>query len=138
MLQMSRRTHAELVAAAYDAYPLEACGLLAGPPGGSRVERFYRCRNAAESARVYTVDPLDHLRAERDAQGSGLEIVGVMHSHTHTEPYPSPTDVAQAVDAAWHYVIVSLKREAPETRSYRIDNQAEPGREISEERIEII
>ena len=54
--------------------------------------------------------PPDHLRADRDAEGRGLEIIGVMHSHTHTEAYPSPTDVAQAPDPAWHYVIVSLKR----------------------------
>ena len=39
----------------------------------------------------------------------------MVHSHTHSEPYPSPTDVAQAPDPAWHYVIVSFKREAPET-----------------------
>jgi [CysO sulfur-carrier protein]-S-L-cysteine hydrolase len=108
----------ELAAAAYDAYPFEACGLLAG--SGARVDRFYRCRNDAESARVYTLDPLDHLRAERDAEASGREIVGVVHSHTHSEPYPSPTDIAQAPDPAWHYVIVGLKRESPETRSYRI------------------
>ena len=43
-----------------------------------------------------------------------------MHSHTHTEAYPSPTDVTQAPDPAWHYVIVSLKWEAPVLRSYRI------------------
>ena len=43
-----------------------------------------------------------------------------MHSHTHTEAYPSPTDVAQAPDPSWHYVIVSLKQEAPVLRSYRI------------------
>ncbi len=44
----------------------------------------------------------------------------MVHSHTHTEPYPSPTDVAQAPDPAWHYVIVSLRAEAPVLRSYRI------------------
>ena len=81
---------------------------------------FYPCRNAAESARVYTIEPRDHLLAERDAERRGLAILGVFHSHTHTEPYPSPTDVEQAPDPDWHYVIVSLKREAPETRSYRI------------------
>jgi [CysO sulfur-carrier protein]-S-L-cysteine hydrolase len=43
-----------------------------------------------------------------------------VHSHTHTEPYPSPTDVAQAPDPDWHYVIIGLKRAAPETRSYQI------------------
>ena len=44
----------------------------------------------------------------------------MVHSHTHSEPYPSPTDVAQAPDPSWHYVIVGLKRAAPEFRSYTI------------------
>ena len=59
---------------------------------------FYPCHNTAASAKVYTVDPKDHLRADRDAERRGLEIIGVMHSHTHTEAYPRPTDVAQAPD----------------------------------------
>jgi proteasome lid subunit RPN8/RPN11 len=111
---------AQMVGHAYGGLPDEACGLLGGDPETGYVSVFYPCRNAAESSRVYTVDPRDHLRADRDAEGRGLEIVGVMHSHTHTEAYPSPTDVAQAPDPAWHYVIVSLKREAPVLRSYRI------------------
>jgi [CysO sulfur-carrier protein]-S-L-cysteine hydrolase len=110
----------EMIAAAYAAYPYEFCGLLAGAAEGERVGSLTVCRNAAESARVYTVDPLDHLRAERAAEALGWEIVGVVHSHTHSEPYPSPTDVAQAPDPGWHYVIVGLKRESPEVRSYRI------------------
>jgi [CysO sulfur-carrier protein]-S-L-cysteine hydrolase len=110
----------QMVGHAYDGLPEEACGLLGGDPDSGRVGVFYPCRNAAESSRVYTVDPGDHLRADRDAEARGLEIVGVMHSHTHTEAYPSPTDVAQAPDPSWHYVIVSLKREAAVLRSYRI------------------
>ena len=120
MLQLTRRTWGEMVGHAYDGLPDEACGLLAGPPGTTRCTRFYACRNAAESSKVYTVDPKDHLRADRDAEARGLELIGVMHSHTHTEAYPSPTDVAQAPDPAWHYVIVSLRDEAPTLRSYRI------------------
>ena len=42
------------------------------------------------------------------------------HCHTHTEAYPSPTDVRQAVDPAWFYVIVSLRDQAPVLRAYRI------------------
>ena len=110
----------EIVALALDVYPYECCGLLAATPGSDEVTHFYPCRNAAASARVYTVEPLDHLRAERHADAEGWEIVGVVHSHTHTEPYPSPTDIAQAPDPGWHYVIVSLKRESAELRSYRI------------------
>jgi proteasome lid subunit RPN8/RPN11 len=105
---------------AFREYPLEMCGLIAGEPGDDRAAVFYPCRNEAESAKVYTIAPLDFMRAEDDADERGWEINGVVHSHTHSEPYPSPTDVAQAPDPGWHYVIVSLKRDAPETRSYRI------------------
>jgi len=124
MLQLAGTTYAQMVAVAYDGLPDEACGLLAGEPASATAEHFYPCRNVAASSRVYTVDPLDHLRAERDAERRGLEIIGVMHSHTHTDAYPSPTDVAQAPDPAWHYVIVSLRDEAPVLRSYRIVDEA--------------
>ena len=130
MLALPRDVIDAAAAAAYDAYPYECCGLLAGPVADSHVARFYPCRNVAESAKVYTVDPLDHLRAERDAEANGWEIVGVVHSHTHTEPYPSPTDVAQVVDPSWHYVIVGLKRDSPEIRSFHVDD----GR-VAEERL---
>ena len=81
---------------------------------------FYRSVNVAASSRVYTIDPKTHLRADRDAEDRGLEIIGVVHSHTHTDAYPSPTDVAQAPDPSWHYVIVSFRTGAPALRSYRL------------------
>ena len=107
-----------MIAQAYDCYPEEACGLLIGRPGSSNVVRFVACANTTQSGKVYTIEPKAMLRAEREAEAEGMEIIGVMHSHTHTEPYPSQTDVNQAVDPLWHYIIVSLKREAPEVRSY--------------------
>jgi proteasome lid subunit RPN8/RPN11 len=120
VLQVTQDVQAALVGHAYDGLPLEACGLLGGDPASGAASVFYPCANVAASSRVYTLDPRDHLRAERDAEARGLEIIGVVHSHTHTEAYPSPTDVAQAPDPNWHYVIVSLRAEAPVTRSYRI------------------
>lgn len=129
-LTLTEAVWRQMVGHAYDGLPDEACGLLGGDPETARIGVFYPCRNAAESGRVYTVDPRDHLRADRDAEARGLEIVGVMHSHTHTEAYPSPTDVAQAPDPAWHYVIVSLKRPDAVLRSYRIVDGA-----ISEEEV---
>ena len=120
VLKLDRGPWGEMLAHAYDGLPLEACGLLAGTPGRGEVSRFYPCRNAEESSRIYTVHPQDFLRADRDAEDAGLEIIGVMHSHTHTDAYPSPTDVAQAPDPAWHYVIVSLRHPEPVLHSYRI------------------
>jgi len=119
-----------IAAHAYQCFPEECCGLLIGEAKSGRVARFVPVTNVAHSAKVYTIDAKEHLRAELAAEAEGFEVIGVVHSHTHTEPYPSPTDVAQAVDPAWHYVIVSLKRGAPETRSYLI-----AGETITEETI---
>ena len=113
-----------MVAHAYACFPEEMCGLIAGVPGDGNVAHFYPCANDAASAKVYTINAKDYLRAERDAEDRGWEILGCVHSHTHTEPYPSPTDVAQAPDPTWCYIIVSLKRDAPELRGYRIANGA--------------
>ena len=133
MLRLDRSAFDALCDLAFREYPLEMCGLIAGETGADHAARFYPCRNAAESAKVYTIDPKDFLHAELDADDRGWEINGVVHSHTHSEPYPSPTDIAQAPDPAWHYVIVSLKRDAPELRSYRIvDGQ------VTEERIQLV
>ena len=124
------RAYAEMIGHAYDSYPLEACGLLVGR--AERVDRFVACTNEAQSARIYAIPAKELLRAERAAEDDGLEIIGVFHSHTHSDPYPSPTDVEQAPDPAWHYVIVSLKREAPETRCFRIVDGT-----VSEERVAV-
>jgi proteasome lid subunit RPN8/RPN11 len=120
MLRLAESSYLRMVGHALDSLPLEACGLLAGTPAAAKAERCYPCRNQAASAKLYTVEPLDYLRADRDAEARGLEIIGVFHSHTHTEAYPSPTDVDQAPDPTWHYVIVSLKDPEPVLRSYRI------------------
>jgi len=124
-LRLTESQYATILGNCYDGLPDEACGLLLGPLGvdgvsTGAISHAYPCRNADASARTYTVDPRDMLRAGRVAEAGGDEIVGVWHSHTHTEPYPSPTDVRQAVDPGWWYVIVSLRDDAPMLRAYRI------------------
>ena len=131
MLALPAAAHAALLSHLLGCYPLEGCGLLAGrvaDDGTTEVAWFAPCANVAESSKLYTVDPRAHLAADRRAEDEGLEIVGVVHSHTHTEPYPSPTDIAQAPDPAWHYVIVSLRDDDPMLRSWRI-----AGGEVAEE-----
>ena len=126
-LRLTRAQYEQVVAHCFDGFPDEACGLLAGPladdePTGE-VTAVYPCENAAHSARVYRVGGRDLVRATLDANSRGEEIVAVWHSHTHTDAYPSPTDVAQAVEAQklerpWLYPIVSLKYGEPVLRAY--------------------
>lgn len=120
MLRLPRDLYAAMVGHCVSGLPDEACGLLAGDPAAGAVVACYPTRNAAASAKLYSVDSRDMLRADRDAEARGTQIMGVFHSHTHTDAYPSPTDVAQAPDPNWHYVLVSLRDTHPVVRSYRI------------------
>jgi len=126
VLRMTHAQYEAVVSHCFDGFPDEACGLLGGPLDTSsstatgQVTAAYPCQNADASARTYTVDSRDYLRAMRDAESRGEEIIGVWHSHTHTDAYPSPTDVRQAVDPAWWYVIVSLKHGEPVLRAFQI------------------
>ena len=121
-----------MVAHCLGAYPEEGCGLITGDMATSSVAGVHCTPNLAASAQVYTVDPIEHLWIDRSAEAAGLSVIGVFHSHTRTDPYPSPTDVRQAPDASWHYVLVSLRHEVASVRSYRIVDGV-----ISEESIEI-
>ena len=129
--------HAEMVGHAILGLPDEACGLFAGAFGGDRVERFFPMTNAARSSRIYELDGQESMDVERAADEVGLAAIGVMHSHTHTTNYPSPTDLADAARfdpfGAWRFVIVSLRHADASLRSYRILDG-----EITEERVAIV
>jgi proteasome lid subunit RPN8/RPN11 len=123
VLLVGKRILAALVADALDGYPLEACGLLGGTEdeqGTARVTVCYPTLNVAASARVYEVEPRGLLRADRAAEAAGIQLIGVYHSHTHTDARPSPTDIGQAPDPEWHYVLISLRDVHPSVRSWRI------------------
>lgn len=124
MLGLSRETYDGMLAHAVAGLPQEACGLFAAASENGEVEAFYPMVNAAASETLYEFDGAEHLAVEKQAEEAGLIVIGVMHSHTRSTAYPSPTDVAQATRfdplGVWHYVIVSLKHAEPALRSYRI------------------
>ena len=62
------------------------------PPASART--ITRARNIAERRGCTRSNRRTTCRAELDAEDRGMEIIGVVHSHTHSEAYPSPTDVA--------------------------------------------
>jgi proteasome lid subunit RPN8/RPN11 len=120
MLRLAASHYREMLACCISGLPDEACGLLGGDLGKGDVTAIYPAHNKAASARRYVLDPKDFLAADRDCSRKGWEVIGVYHSHTHTDAYPSPTDVEDAPDPYWHYVVVSLRHPEPVLRSYRI------------------
>lgn len=128
VLRMTERVVAQVLAESWRAYPEEACGLLLGPAGqgsSGTVRHFVPVQNAAASSRIFQLDPRGFMKAERFADDNELEVVGVMHSHTHTAAYPSSTDISEAtkplVPPTWHWLIVSLAWGLPEMRSFAVE-----------------
>ncbi len=110
-----------MVAHARADHPDEACGVIAGPEGSDRPERFVAMLNAERSPTFYRFDSGEQLTVWRDMDRADEVPVVIYHSHTATEAYPSRTDISYAGEPDAHYVLVSTRDpEQHELRSYRI------------------
>ena len=116
----------DVVAHAREEYDAECCGTIAyggdggdGPPTALAVRR---ATNVFASRKRFEIDGKELLRALGEFEEQGLELAAIYHSHTHTAPYPSQTDINFA--ANWpglEWVIVGLAADEPEVRCYVID-----------------
>jgi [CysO sulfur-carrier protein]-S-L-cysteine hydrolase len=109
-----------MLAWSHACHPEEACGLLAGIPGGG-LRMAYPLTNALHSPDRYTIEPTEHFRALQHAERQGWELVGAFHSHPRGEAVPSATDVRLAGEPDWLYVVVGMAEvRRPVVRAFRI------------------
>src|SRR5260370_40103277 len=121
MLTIPRALYDKIVAHARKDHPDEACGVLAGPAGSDRPERFIAMTNAERSPTFYRFDSAEQFRVWREMDDHDEEPVVIYHSHTATEAYPSRTDIAYASEPPAHYLLPSTRDpDQAEFRSYRI------------------
>jgi proteasome lid subunit RPN8/RPN11 len=134
VLSIPRELRDRIVAHARADHPDEACGVLAGPAGSDRPERFIAMTNAARSPTFYEFDSTEQFRVWREMEERDEEPVVIYHSHTATEASPSRTDISLASEPGAHYVLVSTADEHDTPfRSYRIvDGQ------VSEEPVTVV
>lgn len=123
-----------MVAHARADHPDEACGIIAGPEGSDRPERFQAMVNVERSPTFYRFDSGEQLQVWRAMDRADEVPVVLYHSHTATEAYPSRTDVSFASEPDAHYVLVSTRDpESYELRSFRI-----LGGGVTEEPVEVV
>ena len=113
-----------MIAHALCEYPNECCGVLVG--AGSVVSDLYRITNKAASSYRYLMDPQEFLEVDQASEKKGLEMLAFYHSHTHSDAYPSQTDVRMALESGWvdvYYVLISLMdKTKPNIRAFHIDD----------------
>ncbi|GAB2496935.1 M67 family metallopeptidase [Nocardiopsis aegyptia] len=133
MLSIDRSIYDKIVAHARRDHPDEACGIVAGPEGSDRPERFVEMMNAARSPTFYEFDSTEYKQVYDQLWDRDEDFVVIYHSHTMTEAYPSRTDITYAQWPQAHYVLVSTREpDTVEFRSYRIIDG-----EVTEEPVEI-
>jgi proteasome lid subunit RPN8/RPN11 len=100
------------------AYPAEACGLLVGRAGATRLIAM---KNVSADAHQYEMDPAELIAAFRDLRETGEELVAIFHSHPHGPAEPSKTDVERAYYPEAAHLIISLAApERPQLMAFRI------------------
>lgn len=134
MLVIRRDLVEAMVAHARADHPDEACGVIAGPEGSDRPERFIAMANAERSPTFYRFDSGEQLKVWRAMDDADESPVVIYHSHTATEAYPSRTDTSLASEPDAHYVLVSTRDpDEHELRSYRIIDGV-----VTEEPVDIV
>ena len=131
MIEIPQSIYERMVKHAKKEQPLECCGILGGKE--RTVQRIFELKNAEESPVKYSMSPLDQLQAFEDMEKESMEMIAIYHSHPHTIPFPSETDVKLNFYPDVSSVIISLKEENPVMKAFRISKEA-----IYLEEIEVI
>lgn len=132
MLRIPRSIYEGIVEHAKRESPLECCGILGGRE--DTVEKRFELSNIEKSSTLYLTSPQEQLRVFKELENESLELIAIYHSHPHTIPFPSKTDVELAFYPEAASIIVSLKeKENPLVKAFRIEKE-----DILLEEIEVI
>lgn len=132
MLEIEQEFIDQIIAQARKGYPKEVCGIIAGKEGA--VSRIYEMANISETPETfYLMDPQEQFKVIKDMRNSGMEMLGIYHSHPVSGAYPSEEDCRMCFYPDVFYLIVSLKNfKRPEIRVFKVKEN-----KISEERFKL-
>ncbi len=131
MSELDGVLYKEIVEQGLREFPNECCGVIAASEGVP--VKVYPMKNADASPVTYRLDGKEQLHVFDEIDEQGWELWAIYHSHTHSDAYPSDTDVRLAFYPEARYILLSLaNREEPVIRSFRIADG-----EVTEEELSI-
>ena len=124
MAELDGVLYKEIVEQGLREFPNECCGLIAAVEGVPT--KAFPMTNADASPATYRLDGTEQLRVFDQMEQAGLDLWAIYHSHTHSEAYPSPTDIQRAhypdgtpTYPGVRYLLLSLEERAkPVLRSF--------------------
>jgi proteasome lid subunit RPN8/RPN11 len=120
----------EIVEQGLREFPNESCGVIAAADGVP--VKVFQMRNADASPVSYRLEGKEQLQVFDEIEEQGWELWAIYHTHTHSEAYPSETDVRLAFYPEARYILVSLSdREEPVIRSFFIVDGAVTEEELT-------
>ena len=132
MVRIPKSIYQRMVEHARREWPLECCGILSGKD--KTIEKAFELQNAEGSTVRYSMSPREQMSVFEEMEKESMKMIAVYHSHPHTIPFPSETDVKLAFYPDLVSVIISLKEEGnPVMKAFRIGKEA-----IYLEEIEVI
>jgi proteasome lid subunit RPN8/RPN11 len=122
MIRIPKAIYQQMVEHAKKESPLECCGILGGKDHA--VEKAFELQNVDQSSVRYTMAPQEQLKVFEEMEKESMEMMAIYHSHTHTIPFPSETDVKLAFYPEVSSIIISLREKDPVVKAFRIGKEA--------------
>jgi proteasome lid subunit RPN8/RPN11 len=130
VLRLPTRLQRGLITAAAASPAEEVCGLLAGRAG--LPDEQIPITNALHSPTAFDMEAAGLIAAFRHLRDNGRELVAIYHSHPHSTPYPSDTDIAENRYPEAVHVIIGREDGEWRVRAFRLEG------EVAELTIEVV
>jgi len=122
MLILKKKFLDKIIAQSRKEFPNEACGILAGKDG--KVEKVYEMSNVDTSPSTFFMEAKEQLKVMKEIRNSGIQMIGIYHSHVASQAYPSAHDVKLAFYPEVSYAIISFKdKKNPVIKAFKIQEE---------------
>jgi len=118
-----------MIAHCREAYPNEACGILAGRD--MLISALYSMTNIEPSPTSFLMDPAGQFRVMKELRSKSLSMAAIYHSHPCSAAAPSARDKELAFYEEVVYIIVSLMEIKPVIKGFWIKEGEVRGVEIA-------